>query len=180
MFELMLAAAAVEHGGAAAHATPTALGMDPTQWVALTMLAVFAIFIWKKVPESVGKSLDKKIAEIKAQLSEAETLRKEAEALKAEYEAKAKAAEGEAVAMVERAKTEAKQIVTKAKSDAKTLVERRSRMAEEKIAAEERAAIADIHATAARVAAAAAAKLVAGTHDAKSDKPLVDKAIASL
>ena len=179
MLKLMLAAAAA-HGEEAAHATPTALGMDPTQWVALTMIAVFGIFLWKKVPAAVGKALDKKIAEIKAQLDEAQTLRKEAEALRSEYEAKAKAAESEAAAMVDRAKAEAKQIVAKAKTDAKALVERRSRMAEEKIAAEERAAIADIRATTAKAAAAAAAKLVAEAHDARSDKSLVDKAIAGL
>ncbi len=179
MLKLMLAAAAA-HGEEAAHAVPTALGMEPTQWVALTMIAVFGIFLWKKVPAAVGKALDKKIAEIKAQLGEAENLRKEAEALRAEYEAKAKAADGEAAAMVDRAKTEAKQIVAKAKSDAKALVERRSKMAEDKIAAEERAAIADIRATTARAAAAAAAKLIAEGHDPKSDKALVDKAIAGL
>ncbi|HET9355920.1 MAG TPA: F0F1 ATP synthase subunit B [Sphingomicrobium sp.] len=180
MLELMLAAAAAEHGEAVAHAEPSALGMDPTQWVALSMIAILALFIWKKVPAAVGRALDKKIDGIRAQLAEAESLRKDAEALKAEYESKARAAEGEAAAMVERARTEAKQIVAKAKTDAKALVERRSRMAEDKIAAEERAAIADIRATTARAASAAAARLVAEKHDAGSDKALVDKAIAGL
>ena len=176
MLELMLAA--VE--GQAEHAEPTALGMDPTQWVALSMIAILALFVWKNVPAAIGRALDKKIDGIRAQLAEAESLRKDAEALKAEYEAKARAADGEAAAMVERARSESKQIVAKAKSDAKALIERRSRMAEEKIAAEERAAIADIRATTARVAAAAAATLVAEKHDAGSDKSLVDKAIAEL
>ena len=179
MLELMLAAAA-EHGEAAAHAEPSALGMDPTQWVALSMIAILALFIWKKVPAAVGRALDKKIDGIRAQLAEAESLRKDAEALKAEYEAKARAAEGEAAAMVERAQAEAKQIVAKAKTDAKALVARRSKMAEDKIAAEERAAIADIRSTTARAAAAAAGRLVAEKHDAKSDKALIDQAIAGL
>lgn len=179
MLELMLAAVA-EHGEAAVHAEPTALYMDPTQWVALSMIAILALFVWKKVPAAVGRALDKKIDGIRAQLAEAESLRKDAEALKAEYEAKARDAEGEAAAMVERAKAEAKQIVAKAKTDAKALVARRSKMAEEKIAAEERAAIADIRSTTAKAAAAAAGKLVAEKHDAGSDKALVDKAIAGL
>jgi hypothetical protein len=42
----------------------------------------------EKVPGAIGKALDAKIALIRDQLAEAETLRKEAEALKAEYEAK--------------------------------------------------------------------------------------------
>ena len=52
------------------------------------MVVVFAIMIWKKVPGAIGGALDSKIALIRDQLAEAESLRKEAEALKAEYEAK--------------------------------------------------------------------------------------------
>jgi F-type H+-transporting ATPase subunit b len=53
-------------------------------------------------------------------------------------------------------------------------------MAEAKIAAEERAAIDELRATTARVAASAAAKLIAEQGDAGADKKLVDQAIASL
>ena len=42
------------------------------------------------MPAAIGKALDDKITLIRAQLAEAEALRKEAEALKAEYEEKAK------------------------------------------------------------------------------------------
>ena len=73
-----------QHGGPAAHAEPTALGMDATQWVSLAMIAVFAILIWKKVPAAIGAALDRKIAVIRDQLEEARQLRAEAEALKAE------------------------------------------------------------------------------------------------
>ena len=61
----------------------TALGFNPGAWVAIAMLFVFALAIWKKVPGAIGKALDGKIALIREQLAEAETLRKEAEALKA-------------------------------------------------------------------------------------------------
>lgn len=179
MLELILAAEAA-HGAAAEHADPTALGFDPTGWVALAMVAVLALMIWKKVPNAIGKALDKKIDAIKAELAEAETLRKDAEALKAEYEAKARAADGEAAAMVERAKAEAKDIVTKAKKDATALVERRGKMAEDKIAAEERAAIAEIRDATAKAATAAATRLVADKHGASADKSLVDQAISGL
>jgi len=74
-------------------AEPTFLGLNPGGWVALAMLFVFAILIWKKVPAAIGKALDGKIALIRDQLAEAENLRKEAEALKAEYEAKAASAD---------------------------------------------------------------------------------------
>ena len=106
--------------------------------------------------------------------------RVDAEALKAEYEAKAKAASEEAQSMLVRAKTDAEAIVAKAEVEAKALVERRQAMAETKIAAEERAAVDELRARAAKAATAAAAKLIADGSDAKSDKALVDQAIAGL
>lgn len=168
-------------GGAAEHhAEPTALNLDASMWVALVMMVVIALALWKKVPAGIGKSLDAKIAEIREQLAEAESVRKEAEALKAEYEAKAAAADGEAQAIIARAHTDAEGIVAKAETDAKALVTRRQAMAEAKIAAEERAAIDELRATAAKAASAAAAKLIADGHGATSDKKLVDEAIAGL
>ena len=164
----------------AEHAEPTALGLTPTGWVALAMIAVFAIFLWKRVPAAVGKALDQQIATIRNRLDEAASLRAEAEALKKEYQKKAKAADKEAKAMIERAHHEAEAIVAKADADAKALVERRTRMAEEKIAAEERAAINELRASAAAAATQAAEKLIAARHDATGDARLVDQAIATL
>ena len=144
------------------------------------MLVVFAILIWKKVPGAIGKALDSKIALIRDQLAEAESLRKEAEALKAEYEAKAASADKDREALLERAKHEADEIVAKAKTDAEALIERRTRMAEDKIAAEERAAVEQLRAAAADAAAKAAARLIAERHDAATDAKLVDQAIKEI
>lgn len=165
---------------AAEAAHPSYLGLDTYGWVAMSMLFVFVIFLWQKVPGAVAKALDKKIEAIRGQLAEAEELRKEAEALKAEYAAKAKTAEKEAAAMVERARHEADAMLEKARKDADALVERRGKMAEEKIAAEERAAIQQLRAAAADAATSAAARLIAERVDAKSDAALVDKAIRDL
>ena len=178
MLDLMMAAVEA-HGEAAAE--PTVLGfLTPTSFVALAMIAVFALMIWKKVPGAIGKALDGKIAEIRDQLQEAKTLRAEAEALKTEYEGKAAAATSEAAAMVARAKAESKAIVAKAKKDAEALVERRTQMAESKIAAEERAAIDEVRAVAAKAATAAATRMIVDRRDAAADKALVDEAIAAL
>ena len=156
---------------------PTFLGLDAGGWVALAMLAVFALLIWKKVPGAIGRALDDKIALIRNQLAEAESLRKEAEALKAEYEAKAASADKDREALMVRARHEADEIVAKAKADAEALVERRTRMAEDKIAAEERAVVEQLRAATADAAAKAAAKLIAKRHDAATDSKLVDQAI---
>ena len=161
-------------------AEPSFLGLDPGGWVALAVLIVFALLIWKRVPAAVGKALDSKIALIRDQLAEAEALRKEAEALKAEYEAKAASADKDREALLERARHEADEIVAKAKTDAEALIGRRTRMAEDKIAAEERTAVEQLRATAADAAARAAAKLIADRHDASSDAKLVDQAIKEI
>ena len=179
----------VEQGATVAHTEvpggaeheATVLGIfGPGFFVALAMLVIFALAIWKKVPAAIGKALDDKIASIRDQLAEAAALRQEAEELRQEYQAKAATADSEAAAMIERAKTEAGVIIAKAEEDAKSLVERRKAMAEAKIAAEERAAIDELRATAAKAATAAAAKLIAERNDAKTDQSLVDQAIAGL
>ena len=161
-------------------AEPTFWGLNPGGWVALAMLVVFAILIWKRVPAAIGRSLDSKIALIRDQLAEAESLRKEAEALKAEYEAKSASADKDREALLERARHEAEEIVAKAKVDAETLIGRRTRMAEDKIAAEERSAVEQLRATTAEAAARAAARLIAERHDAGTDAKLVDQAIKEI
>ena len=163
-----------------AEAEPTALWLNPGGWVALAMLVVFAMLIWKRVHHAIGKALDSKIALIRDQLAEAESLRKEAEALKAEYQAKSSSADKDREALLERAKHEADEIVAKAKVDAETLIGRRTRMAEDKIAAEERTAVEQLRATAADAAARATARLIAERHDAGTDAKLVDQAIKEI
>jgi F-type H+-transporting ATPase subunit b len=175
-----LNATTLANPGEIEHAEMTALGLPPGGWVALSMLVVIALLIWKKAPAAIAASLDKKIAAIRTQLDEAAKLRQEAEALKAEYERKSAAAAGEARSIVEHAHAEAAQIVEKARADAETLIERRSRMAEDKIAAAERAALAELRARAATAAASAAAQIIAERLDAGTDKALVDRTISSL
>ena len=171
----------VEHVGAPEHhPLPTALGLDAPQWIALAMVVVFAILIWKRVPALIGRALDSKIAAIRAQLDEAAQLRAEAEAIRAEYETKAARADAEAATVLERARAEAEGIVRQAESDASALVERRTRMAEDKIAAAERAAVDEVRAKAARAAAAAAESLIRDKLDAGADKALVDRTIEGL
>lgn len=178
--EGMNATTAATAHGEAPHADPTALGLNATAWVSLAMILVIVLMVWKKVPAVIGAGLDKKIASIKAQLDEASKLRAEAETLKAEYEAKAKAAAAEAEAILAHAREEAEGIVVQAKVDASSLIDRRAKMATDKIASAERAALAEVRAKAAGAAAAAAAALIRSGHDAAADRPLVDRTIAGL
>ncbi len=175
----ILAAAAEAVAEHAEHAEePTALLLSPGGWVAMAMIAVFLLMLYMKVPAIVAGMLDKQIADIRKQLDDAAKLRAEAEALKAEYEKKVRDAAKDADALRAAADEEAKLIVAKAKADASALIERRSKSAEEKIAAAERHAIAELRAKAAQAASEAARGLIAEGHDAGADKKLVDAAIA--
>ena len=167
-------------GGVEHVVDPTALGLTSTGWVAVAMIVVILLMIWKKVPGMIGKMLDARIAGIRTQLDEAKALRAEAEAIRTEYEAKAKTAHVEAEAMKAHAHHEAAAIIAKAKAGAEDLMARRAEMAEDKIAAAERAAIAEVRARAADAAAKAAGILIAEHHDAAADRAMVDRSISGL
>jgi F-type H+-transporting ATPase subunit b len=160
---------------------PVLLGLGAEGWVyvGLTLFLLLAIFVGK-APKRVTDILDERIADTKRQLDEAARLRAEAEALLTEAQARNAASAGDAAAIVAHAEEEAKGLLKKAEADAKDLIERRRKMADDKIAAAERGAIAEIRATAADAAARAAAAIIAEQHGAAADKALVDKTIAGL
>ena len=162
------------------HVEPTAFGISPGGYVALAMLVVFAIMLWKRVPALIAAALDKKIAGIREQLDTAAKLRDEAAALKAEYEAKARAADVEIAELKAAAEKQAADVVAKAKDDAAQLIARHKALSEAKIAAAERAAIDELRAKAAGAAAAAAGQLIAEQHGAEADRELADRIFAEI
>lgn len=168
------------HGEAHEAAEPTVMGFGAGWFVALSMFALLAILVLKKVPGMIVGGLDKQIGTIRKQLDEAKALRAEAEALRLEYARKIANAEKDAAAMLDHARQEAGTIIAKAESDAKDVIARREKMAGDRIGAAERAAVDDLRARAASAAAAAAGQLIAQNHGAAADKALVDGAIAGL
>lgn len=163
------------------HAEPLFLGFaPPVAVVSTSMIVLLAIAVWKGAPKMLTGGLDAKIAEIKAQLEEAKTLRAQAEALRKEYADKIAGAEKDAAAMIEHARHEAEAIIAKAEQDTAEVIVRREKMAHDKIAAAELAAVTGLRNQAAAAAAAAAGTLIAANHSASADKALVDQAIAGL
>ncbi len=163
------------------HHGPTALGLQPFQWVSISMLLLILIAVFVgKVHKVIGGGLDGKIAAIRTQLDEAKQLRAEAETLRNEYAAKIANAEKDAEAMIATAQHEAEAIVAKAARDTEEVIARRQRMAEDKIAAAERGVVEELRARAATAAATAARGLIAERHDASADRKLVDDAIAAI
>jgi len=169
-----------EGGVGAHHADPSIFGLDATVWVSIAMTAFLLILVWKKVPGLITRGLDNQIAAIRNRLDEAKALRAEAEALRDEYAKKIAGAEEQARAMLAHADEEAKAVLAKAEADATELTARRARMAEDKIAAAERAAIQAVRTKAAEAATRAAAAIIADKHGADADKALVDQTIAGL
>lgn len=162
------------------HEAPTAFGISAPGFVALSMIVVIGLMIWQKVPAMIAKALDSRIGTIRAQLDEANRLRAEAEALLADAKKRSAASAGDAAAIIAHAEAEAKTMLAKAEADAAELTARRARMAEDKIAAAERGAIAEVRARAADAATRAATQIIMDRHDAGADKPLVDRTIAGL
>ena len=172
----------VEHGGTGAenHPDPSVLGLDATVWVSLAMLAFLIIVLAKGGLKLVTGGLDRQIAAIRNRLDEAKQLRAEAEALRDEYARKIADVENQTASMVAHAQAEAAALVAKAESDATELVERRTRMAEDKIAAAERTALAEVRAKAAEAATKAAGVLIARNHGVEADRALVNRTIGGL
>ena len=168
------------HGGAPVHSEPDLFGLAPFQIVSVAMLVLIIVMLWKKVPGSIGRGLDARIAAIKEQLEEAKSLRGEAEKLREEYLAKIEGAQKDAEAMLANAQAEADDILAKAEADGKAMVARRERMAEDKIAAAEREAIDSVRNLAVEAATAASRKLIAEKHGEDDDRVLADKVIAGL
>lgn len=167
-------------GVAELHHEPSVFGITAPGFVALSMLVVIGLMIWKKVPKMIAGALDSRIATIRNQLDEASQLRAEAEAQLAEAKARNAASAGDAAAIVAHAQAEAAAMLAKAEADLADLVARRQTMAEDKIAAAERGAIAEVRALAAEAATRAAATILAERHGVDADKALVDRTIAGL
>lgn len=176
MLTMLLTAAAGAH-----EEGPTLLGFSAEGWVywGLTIFFVIAIFV-AKAPQKIVQALDARIADTRRQLDEAAKLRAEAEALLAEAKARHAASAGDAAAIIANAEEEAAALIAKAESDAAELTARRTKIAEDKIVAAQRSAIAEVRIAAADAATRAAGTIIAETHGAAADKPLVDRAISAL
>lgn len=165
---------------AVAEAVPseTLLGLDSYGWVGLAFL-VFVVILWRVGAfRMIASALDARADKVRADLAEAAALRAEAEAMKAKAAADAAAAAADARAMLANAEVEAQRIVEQAGRDAEVAIVRRTRLAEDRIAAEARAAEADLRARSADVTVAAARAILAARAEAL--EPLTDAAIASL
>ena len=148
---------------------------------AFVAFVIFLSLMWYlKVPGMIGAALDERSTAIAKELNDARTMREQAEALKAEYEAKRAAAETEATAIVAGAREQAKAVAAEARVQMQAEIARRQKQAEESIARAEQQATADVRAAAADAAIAAAEKILRGDLSADAHGRLVDQGAKEL
>jgi len=153
--------------------------LDPKFWVAVSFV-IFVVLFGKRFWGILVASLDKRADQVRTDLAEAATLRREAEAMLKQAEADRKAAQAEAVEMLERARAEALRVAEGAAAEAEADAKRRERMAMDRIAAAEASAVAEVRQAAAEVATAAARSVIAERLTAENDARLIDSAISEL
>jgi len=152
---------------------------DPETWIAVAFLAFLAVAA-KPIFRAVVKGLDARAERIRNDLAEAERLRREAEALLADYQAKQLAAAEEAAGMLARAREEAQVLKKEAAANLEALLKRRERMALDKIAQAEAEAKAEVQARAVDLAVAAAALVLEQQAAGPLSARLIDQAIGEL
>ncbi|MAU62060.1 ATP F0F1 synthase subunit B [Parvibaculum sp.] len=149
-------------------------------WILACLVAFFAILGYFKVHRTIAGSLDKRAADIAAELDEARRLREEAQQLLASYQRKQREAMKEAEDIISQAKAEAEQLAKETRANMEAQVERRTKLAEDKIAQAETQAVNDVRSAAAEVAIGAARRVIAEKVDAGQDAKLIEKSIAEL
>jgi F-type H+-transporting ATPase subunit b len=152
---------------------------NPRTWIGLAFIIFYLIF-GRKIWAAITSMLDKRAADIQAELDEASRLRSEAEKMLQDASAQREQALKDAQAMLEHARAEAAQVAETARAEAAETARRRERMAMDRIGAAEKAAVAEVRQAAADLATRAAETVIAQDFHADADAHLVDRAIQGL
>ena len=162
-------------------ATGPFFSLHNTNFVVLIAFIVFiGILIYFKVPGMIGGMLDKRAAQIKADLEEARALREEAQTILASYERKQKEMQAQADRIVATARDEAMAAAAAAKEDLKASIVRRLAAAEDQIASAEAGAVREVRERAVTVAIEAARDVLAKQMTAESAATLIDASISEV
>jgi F-type H+-transporting ATPase subunit b len=157
----------------------TAFFANPTNWVFIAF-ALFFILFGGKIWGALSGMLDERTATVKAELEEAAKLRREAEAMLKEAQASRDSALADAKALIDGARAEASRVAAAATAEAAAATARRTQMAEDRIAAAEKAAVDEVRQLAAEIATTAARQIIADGLTADVGARLIDTAIAQL
>jgi F-type H+-transporting ATPase subunit b len=153
---------------------------EAENFVALGFVIFLGLLVYLGAHRRVIDSIDRRQARIKSELDEAVRLRQEAQVVLAEFERKARDAEGEAASIVANAKAEAERLSAEAKTRMEDFVVRRTKMAEAKISQAEAQALADVRAAAADAAVAAAERILGAAAKGKVAEDLLARGIEDI
>ena len=153
---------------------------DATLWAMIALFLFLALVIKMGAPGKITTALDKRAKAIEDELDQARRLREEAQALLAEYQRKAREAEGEADEIVTLARREAEAMEKDAHAKIKDYVARRTKAAEDKIAQAESQAIAEVKGAATDLAMKAAESILAKQMAGDKGRDLLKASIAEV
>jgi F-type H+-transporting ATPase subunit b len=149
-------------------------------WVAAAFVIFLAVLGYFQVHKLLLNSIDARRERIQAELNEAQRLKDEAQALLAQYRRKQEEAEAEAQAIVANANSEAERLAAEAHTKLEEFIARRTQLAESKIAQADAQALADVRASAAEAAVAAAGTILAGSVKDRLADDLITRGIKDL
>ncbi len=148
-------------------------------WVTLA-LVIFVILFGKRIVVPVTGMLDARTAAVRAALDEAAALRAEAEAMLADAKARQQQAIADAEKIREDAKAEAARTAAELAKEARAVTRRRERMALDRIAAAEKAALQEVRSVAIDVATTAAAHLLRDGFAEDARAAMIDQSITAI
>ena len=152
---------------------------EPVHWVALAFFLFFILF-GKTLWGALSGMLDKRGADVRAEIDEAARLKSEAEAMLKEAEAARARAMAEAKALIEGAAAEAARVTEAARVETEASAKRREQMAMDRIAAAQKQAVDEIRSSAAEVATVAARQVIAEGISLDTANALIYQAIDQL
>lgn len=152
---------------------------DPRNWVVIAFILFFVLF-GRKIWGALAGMLDARAVSVKAELEEASRLRREAESMLRDAEKQRADALADAKALIAGAQAEAGRVTAAAAAEAEASAKRREKMAIDRIAAAEKAAVDDVRLAAADIATTAARQVLAEGLTPAADSALIDQAISQL
>jgi F-type H+-transporting ATPase subunit b len=154
--------------------------LDAHFWVGVALVVFIGILVRAGVHKLAWNALGEAGAKVRAQLDEAEALRREAQALLDEIRTQKEETDRIVASMLDNAKAEAQRLQVEAKDKLAEQIQRRGELAERKIATAEAQAAAEVKAAAADLAAEMAERVLAARLAGAAGDPLVDQAVRQL
>ncbi len=154
------------------------ISLQNTDFIVLLAFVLFiAVLFYFKVHTIIANLLDKRAESIRLELSEARTLREEAQSILASFERRQKEVQEQAGRIVEAARKDAEADAASARESLTATVERRLAAAHEQIASAQAAAEREVRDKAIQMAVAAAQSVIISQMTSASSNKLIENAI---